>query len=264
MIPLVPRRPAAPNRWVVISRPQPQAHIRLFCFPYAGGTAAEYHGWPAMLPATIEVCAVQLPGRANRLAETPFASVPTLVPALEDALAPLLDKPFAFFGHSMGALLAFELARHLRRTRALEPSHLFVSAARAPAIASREPALHDLTDAEFARALRHVEGTPAEVLDDPDLMALVVPAVRADFAVCETYRYRKGPKLTCPVSALGGTYDRRVLRADLEGWAAETHGAFTIQTVPGGHHFLHEQRERLLRCIREALASDARHRRPGR
>lgn len=254
MIPTWQRPPASPNRWVAIPRPRSQAHGRLLCFPYAGGTAAGFHGWSAKLPPTIEMCAVQLPGRANRLAETPFVRLPAIVSALEDALSPLLDRPFAFFGHSMGALLAFELARQLRKSRGLEPIHLFVSAAGAPGIARREPAIHDLSESEFRRALRHFDGTSAEVLGTADLMALVLPAVRADFAVCESYRYRKGPKLTCPVTAFGGSHDRRVLRADLDAWALETHGPFTLHMVPGGHHFLHDQEDRLLRAILPALS----------
>lgn len=249
-----------PNRWVAVPRPRAHALLRLFCFPYAGGTAAGFHTWSAKVPPAVEVCAVQLPGRANRLRETPFVRLTALVPALEDALSPLLDRPFAFFGHSMGALLAFELARQLRKTRDLEPLHLFASAAKAPGIPNREPHVHTLPEAEFVRALRHLEGTPAEVLGNPDMMALVAPAVRADFAVCETYRYRKGPKLTCPITAIGGHHDRRVPRADLEAWAAETSGSFTMRMLPGGHYFIREQEDRVLQSISSELSSQLRPR----
>lgn len=260
MTPPWQRSTELPNRWVSVPRPRAHANVRLFCFPYAGGTAAGFHAWSAKVAPTVEVCAVQLPGRANRLGETPFVRLSALVPALEDALSPLLDRPFAFFGHSMGALLAFELARQLHKTRDLEPLHLFASAARAPGTPSREPHVHTLPEAKFLRALRRLEGTPAEVLANADMMALVAPTVRADFAVCETYRYRKGSKLTCPITAFGGYHDRRVLRADLEAWATETSGPFAIRMWPGGHYFIREQEDRVLQFIASELSSQPRPR----
>src|SRR5262249_45752953 len=151
-----------------------------------------------------------------------------------------LDKPFAFLGHSMGALVAFELARRLRTTRGLEPRHLFVSGARAPHVPSREPVVHDLPDAEFLTALRHFGGTPGDVLESAELMALVAPAVRADFEVCETYAYRKGPRLTCPVTVFGGRRDRLVTRADLDAWSSQTTGACEIHLLAGGHHLMRD------------------------
>jgi medium-chain acyl-[acyl-carrier-protein] hydrolase len=246
-------RPGA-NRWLAVPQPRPQARARLFCFPYAGGAASGYYTWPAHIPDTIEVCAVQLPGRANRFTETAFVRMPALVSALEDALLPMLDLPFAVFGHSMGALVGFEWVRRLRDTRGLEPVRLFVSGARGPRIPSREGAVHALSDSDFFRALRHLDGTPAEVLDNEELMALVAPALRADFAVCETYAFRKGRKLTCPITVFGGRRDRRVSRADLDAWAQETRGAFATHMLPGGHYFLREQERGLLALISAALA----------
>jgi medium-chain acyl-[acyl-carrier-protein] hydrolase len=252
--PLSEQPPATANRWIAVPRPRPQSRVRLFCFPFAGGTASGFYSWPAKVPASVEVCAIQLPGRANRFAETAFVRLPALVSALADAVLPALDKPFSFFGHSMGALVGFELARHLRTVRGMEPLHLFVSGARAPRIPSREAAVHALPDAEFLAALRHLDGTPAEVLENADLMALVAPAVRADFAVCETYTYRKGPRLTCPITVFGGRRDRRVTRSDLDAWASETDGACVTRVLPGGHYFLREEEDRLLALVSEELA----------
>ena len=251
------RSPAPANRWIAVPRPQPQARLRLFCFPYAGGTASGFYSWPAKVPAGVEVCAIQLPGRANRFVETAFVRLPALVSALEDALLPACDKPFAFFGHSMGALVGFELARRLRKTRGLEPVHLFVSGARAPHIPSREAAVHDLPDAAFLQALRHLDGTPAEVLASADLMALVAPAVRADFAVCETYAYQKAARLTCPITVFGGSRDRRVTRSDLDAWASHTSGACLTHVLPGGHYFLRAEEDRLLALVSAELAPHA-------
>jgi medium-chain acyl-[acyl-carrier-protein] hydrolase len=245
-------RPAA-TRWVAIPRPRPQARLRLFCFPYAGGQASGFFSWAARVPPTVEVCAVQLPGRANRFAEPAFVRLPALVSAVEDALMPLLDKPFAFFGHSMGALLAFEFARRLRKAHGLEPVHLFVSGARGPKLPSREPAVHALPDPEFLDALRHFEGTPDEVLQSAELMALVAPAVRADFAVCETYTYRSGVPLTCAITVFGGRRDRIVTRADLDAWASETTSPCTTHVLAGGHYFLREEEDRLLALVSAVL-----------
>jgi medium-chain acyl-[acyl-carrier-protein] hydrolase len=247
--------PAA-NRWIAVPAPRPHASIRLFCFPYAGGAASTFYSWPAKTLPSVEVCAIQLPGRASRFAEAAFVRLPALVSALEDALMPALDRPFAFFGHSMGALVAFELTRRLRKTRGLEPLHLFVSGAHAPHVPRREAAVHGLPEAAFLAALRHLDATPSEVLESPDLMAVVGPAVRADFAVCETYTYVKQKKLTCPITVFGGRADLSVTRRDLDAWASETRGACVMHVLTGGHHFLRQEEDRVLAIVSAALARD--------
>jgi medium-chain acyl-[acyl-carrier-protein] hydrolase len=174
-----------------------------------------------------------------------------LVEALAAAL-PLAGVPFAFFGHSMGALIAFELARELARRGRPGPLHLFVSGRRAPQVPDREEPLHRLPDPEFVVRLRELNGTPEEVLANGELMQLLLPLLRADFAVHETYEYRPGEPLAVPISALGGIADPEVRRDDLEAWRPETRGAFRLRMLPGDHFFLLSAR----RLVTEAVARD--------
>ena len=241
------------NPWVYKRVPRPEAGLRLFCFPYAGGGAYVFHTWPGGLPPTVEVCAIQLPGRGVRLREKSCREMNSLVSALAVALAPLLDKPFAFFGHSLGAWVAFELAHRLRRERHVEPVHLFVSGAGAPHLPQRQTPLHNLPEEEFLDALRHLNGTPEEVLESDELVRLIAPTLRADFAIYETYSYVRRPLLTCPVTAFGGLGDHRVMESEIEAWREETSGAFHLQMFPGDHFFIHTERQRLLARLSQEL-----------
>jgi len=227
--------------------------LRLFCFPYAGGGAPIFRAWPDALPSTVEVCAIQLPGRGPRMMEKPFRRMPALVSALTDALLPLFDKPFAFFGHSMGAWISFELARRLQSKHRVEPLHLFVSGAGAPHVPSRELPLHALPEAELIKALGGLNGTPKELLESEELMQLMLPILRADFAVCETYAYRNGSILNCPITAFGGLQDRRLYRSDIKAWSAETNASFSMKMFPGDHFFLHTAATLLLPVLKAEL-----------
>lgn len=253
-------RQASP--WLVFPRENRAARLRLFCFPYAGGTALTYRHWPGALPAGVEVCAVQLPGRGNRFHEPPYGDLRRLVEAAAPALAPFLDGPFAFFGHSMGALIAFELARHLRREFGLQPAHLFVSGRRAPQLDRDETVTYNLPEAGFIDSLRDLNGTPPEVLEHRELMQLMVPLLRADFAVCQTYSYTPEPPLGCPLTAFGGLSDREVSREQLGAWREQTSAAFAMRLLPGDHFFLNSAQATLLDLLSHELnrrrpASDA-------
>lgn len=241
--------------YLSVPRPNPEARLRLFCFPFAGGNAALFRGWPALLPANVEVAAVQLPGRATRFREPPFQRMEPLVEALCEALLPALDRPFAFFGHSMGALVAFELTRRLRQLASarVQPALLFVSGRGAPQLPSRIPALHALPEPQFSAELRRLEGTPAAILDHAEMMALLTPMLRADFAVCETYVYRHEPRLTCPVSAFGGLDDATVPAEDLDAWREQTDAGFRLRQLPGKHFFVTSAAEQLLRALADDL-----------
>ncbi len=245
----------ATDGWIVRPRPNPGAALRLFCFPYAGAGAPIFRDWPAGLPETVEVCAVQLPGRGSRVRETPFTEVAPLLSALSDSLERDLEGPFALFGHSLGALLAFELARELRREFLPQPVRLFVSGCGAPQEPYLYPPIHTLPEAKFLAELQRWGGTPLEVLAHQELMQLLLPALRADFALRETYAYADEPPLDCPISAFGGLDDRWVSRESLDAWRAQTYAAFSLQLLPGDHFFLASSRPRLLAAIAETLAA---------
>jgi medium-chain acyl-[acyl-carrier-protein] hydrolase len=241
------------NPWVTFFRPNPRARLRLFCFPYAGGSSLIYRQWPEGLPADVELCAVQLPGRGSRLREPAFRQMPTLVERLAEVLPPLFDRPFAFFGHSMGASMAFELARRLRSDHAPEPCHLFVSGRRAPQTPDTDPPSYQLPEPVFIEELRRLNGTPQEVLEHPEMMQLLLPVLRADFELIQTYTYEPGPPLTCPISAFGGLQDLDAGRDLLELWREQTTAAFSLQMLPGDHFFPHTARPILLESISRKL-----------
>lgn len=241
------------NRWTVVPRPQPDPRVRLFCFPYAGGSAATYRSWSEVFPPDVEVQAVQLPGREWRLKEEPYSSVFPLVEDLAVVLKDLFDTPFAFFGHSLGALISFELARELRRRGLALPAHLFLSGHRAPQLPRQEPSIHDAPDDVFYDGLRTLEGTPEELLGNQELMELLLPALRADFAMAETYEHHAEPPLDCPISVFGGLGDRVTDRPKLEPWAEHTTREFKVRMVPGGHFFVEESRDLVLRAVFQDL-----------
>ena len=227
--------------------------MRLFCFPYAGGGDSIFHLWQQSLSNTIEVCPVQLPGRAARIAEPPWTDMDQLLRALGRALTPYLDRPFALFGHSMGALIAFNLARHLRRECDAQPIHLFVSGRCSPQT-MKEPV--DFKLAELPKMLRRYNGTPEEALEDPELMELVLPVLRADLALCRSYVYTSEPPFSSSITAFGGLQDYGVPRDCLEGWSEHTTGSFVVRMLPGDHFFLNTSRLPLLEAISKELGQD--------
>jgi acyl transferase domain-containing protein/surfactin synthase thioesterase subunit len=260
----LPRPPAIPKAiggsnssrddlWVTRPRRTPQAQIRLFCFPYAGAGASIFRSWTDALAPEIEVCPIQLPGRENRREEAPLTRLSPLVQALARLLPTYLDIPFAFFGHSMGALIGFELARELRRQKQPSPVHLFVSASRAPQTPNLDLPIHRLPDLEFIEKLRSFNGIPAKVLQTPDLLQLWLPALRADFALIETYIYASEEALNCPIFGFGGLQDSKVSYEDLTAWRVQTQKKAQLQFFPGDHFFLHSDRGSLLQAISQHL-----------
>jgi medium-chain acyl-[acyl-carrier-protein] hydrolase len=243
----------ATGMWLTVPRPNLRAKLRLFCFPYAGGSALVYRDWVNALPDFAELYLVQLPGRGRLMKEPPITRYKPLIAALTAALLPCLDKPFAFFGHSMGATIAFELSRRLRRERGVLPVCLFVSGSAAPHLPDRHPRTFDLPETEFIEDLRRLNGTPQEVLEHPELMEMMMPVLRADFELVQTYVYTDAPPFDCPITAFGGIQDALVPRADLEAWRGQTSAAFTLHMLPGDHFFLHTAQHALLQVASEAL-----------
>ena len=240
------------GRWLPGPDPGPDAEVRLFCLPYAGGGAGAFRGWARLAPPHVAVCPVELPGRGTRLAEPAHRRLSLLVRALAAGLAPALDRPYALFGHSLGALLACELTR-VFAADGRPPVHLFVSGAAAPAVPRTRPAVHAAPDEDVLAELRSLNGTPPELLADEELMGLMLPTLRADFAVLETYEHRPGPPLPVPITAFGGSADPAVPPAALTGWRRESAVGARVHVLPGDHFFLHDAAAEVAAAVAGAL-----------
>jgi medium-chain acyl-[acyl-carrier-protein] hydrolase len=241
------------SAWVKREAGRRLPRLRLLCFPFAGGVAGTYRSWGAALPPWVEVCPVELPGRGARIREPLFERLDALVSELTTAIAPLLDVPFAFYGHSLGAFVAFEASRELRSRGLPDPLLLAVAAARAPRQTVAWSRLRQLEDGPFADALLAMGGIDRTVLDTPELRDLVLPMVRADWTLIETREYREAPPLACPILALRGADDRQVQRSDLIGWGAETRADFEISHVPGPHLFVNDPTPELFALLSRHL-----------
>ena len=240
------------KQWFTNFQRPTDAPLRLFCFPYAGGGANIYREWARLLD-NVEVVAAQLPGRERRIMEPPIDGMPDLTANLVRSIEPLLDKPFFLFGHSMGALIAYELASQLQQRGAPTPRHVFLSAYRSPDRASRNKQLHMLSDTEFMAELRRYGGTPDELLRNPEARELFLPMLRADFKLHETHIFHPRPPLRCPITTLAGTYDRIVSAAEMGGWMEKTACSCSQTTIEGDHFFLHESRSKVLLLLQSYI-----------
>jgi medium-chain acyl-[acyl-carrier-protein] hydrolase len=250
-------KPLSSTPWLQYWQPKPGARVRLFCFPYAGGSAGLFRTWSAQLPLDIEVCPIQLPGREQRIGEKPYTSLSELINSLLFLLDQYLDRPFAFFGHSMGALISFEFARALHRThRHVSPIHLFVSAHRAPQLPSQHPPIHSLSDILFLDELRRFNGTPEDVLQHAELLQLLLPLLRADFTLAETYHYIPERPLSCPISVFGGLQDLENAPATLEAWSEQTSKLCKVYSFPGDHFYIRQSQTSLLSILAQELIQD--------
>jgi surfactin synthase thioesterase subunit len=216
-------------------------------FPYAGGSPAAFNKWTAN---KVETYIAHYPGRGSRFNEPSIKRIGTLIENLLPVIQPLLDKPFALFGHSMGGLIAFELARGLRKRNLPQPKVLFLSACAAPHIPDPNPPIHALPDNEFLEALKEFNGVPSEILNQSEALKIFLPILRADFEAVETYRFDSSePPLDIPIVAFGGLDDPRVSREQLEGWAKQTVSGFESQLFPGDHFFINRFRNAILESI---------------
>lgn len=250
-------RPVARARaslWVQ-TRPLPQARLRLFCFPFAGGSAGSFMPWLPALAPDVQVCAIQLPGRGARFGEAPITDLEALVAELGQVIAEHGDLPYAFFGHSLGGLLAYELSHRCVQLGLDLPRHLFVSASIAPRHRTSGPRYDLMTDTRLLAKLREYAGTPPEVLANEELMALLLPAIRADFTLLQHYRYRPRPRLEVPLTVLAGRDDTHVAEALLEDWQLETTGVCRQHWFDGGHFFLAQQQDKVLDLVQHRLGA---------
>jgi medium-chain acyl-[acyl-carrier-protein] hydrolase len=250
---MLPPKPS--SKAIVKPRPDLSAWIRLFTFPPAGFGATFYHSWASLLPAGIELNNVQLPGRENRLRESAFSNMQDLVDRLEIDLQTELDRPFAFFGHSMGAWVAFELASRFEKS-GRQPDYLFVSGRQSPATPDFLPAIHQLPDTAFIDELQHrYSGIPSTVLNDADLLALFLPSLRLDVTILETYTPTSISPLDLPIAVFNGENDTTLPQEALAGWKNFTRKSFSWHTFPGGHFYLQKHSDMAVAVIVDKLGA---------
>lgn len=234
------------NRWLVCPQPNSSATARLFLFPYAGGAPSSFNKWIADFPKEFEISIAHYPGRGSRFNEPPIKELFVLVEEIAKAIQPELDKPFFFFGHSFGAVLAFEVARRIRP----QPQILFVSAYGAPHVPNPNRPIHALSDSEFIRYLQELNGLPVEAMNNAELMELLLPALRADFEAVENYQYTSNEhRLECPIVAFGGLEDSHVNRARLDAWEHQTNSNFKTKFFQGDHFFINTERRPVVESI---------------
>jgi phthiocerol/phenolphthiocerol synthesis type-I polyketide synthase E len=238
------------RRWLACRERRPEAAHRLYCFPHSGGSVGEFVRWGDELP-DVEVFGVQLPGRGAGLSEPAFTRMGPLADAIAAEVA--FHGPFAFFGHSLGALVAYEVARVLRATGRRQPDHLFASACPAPHLVLNDAPIHQLPDEQLAAWIDQEYGSlPAEISDDPALLELVLRAHRSDFELVETYEYHSEEPLDLPLTVIGGTEDE-LTEPELAAWRTHTSAKCEMELLPGGHFYLREEQDRLLDIVRDRL-----------
>jgi surfactin synthase thioesterase subunit len=229
------RDPAA--GWLRWIEPRPYARLTLLCLPHAGGGASSFKAWGRDAPPEIDVCAVQLPGRENRTNASPLTDIDVLLDALLAALQPHLGRPYAIYGHSLGALIGFELVRRLRRQRRRLPVGLFVGSRRAPQLPSPVPTIHRMPDEVLVQWLKRAAGTADLLLTNERWLRFYLPALRADLSLSEGYRYTPEAPLPCPIFAFGGSDDAVLAHHELDAWRVQTRDTFRLSLYPGGHLF---------------------------
>jgi medium-chain acyl-[acyl-carrier-protein] hydrolase len=243
--------PRPPLAWWTSAAPT--APVQLLCFPYAGGTTSVFRPWVEPLAGAVRLHIPRLPGRESRLRERGLDDLRALLPYLASTLE--VEPPYAMFGHSLGAIVAFELARYLRSAGRALPVHLFVSAAPAPHL-KKPLGLGAMSGDRLWARLRELNGVPAALLDDPELLELLEPILKADFGIDDRYVYTAAPALPCAITVLRGAADPNVSAASAAAWAQHTTGAFAAEVLDGDHFFLHAQRERVVAMIRQTLLAN--------
>ncbi|MFE2107825.1 thioesterase II family protein [Kitasatospora sp. NPDC059463] len=247
-------RPADDDRWIRRFHPRPDAAVRLVCLPHAGGSASYFLPVSRAMPPSVDVLCVQYPGRQDRRAEPLVDNVPDLADQVLAALLPWTDRPLAFFGHSLGATLAFEVARRLERQKGLVAAGLFASGRRAPST-HRVETVHLRDDDGLIADIRELSGTDDRLLGDEEILRMILPATRADYRAAETYAYEPGEALRCPLSALVGDDDPKVTVAEAAAWADHTEGPFDLRVFPGGHFYLADHQAAVIEAVTARLTA---------
>ncbi len=244
------------NSWIVIPKRRTSPRLRVFCIPYAGGSSTVFRSWSEAFGLDVESAFIQLPGRGSRFRETPLTRIHAAVEMLSSAIEPFLDCPYVIFGHSLGALIGFELGRELRRHGQPDPQHLIVCARAAPQIPNQLSMVHHLSDELLVKEVqRRYGGIPQAILADAEMLQLFLPMLRADLEMLETYQYAPEPPLNYDITAYGGIQDRAVSNTQLAGWSEHTISHFAQQMLPGNHFFVQntptflETLSSLLACI---------------
>jgi len=240
--------------WVASRKPAAPPLLQIFFLPHAGGGASVFRDWPALFPSEIHVCATELPGRGRRLREPLYRDLKALACSAAEFVLYSVQRPFALFGHSMGALIGFEMARLLAK-HGKAPIHLFVAGARAPHFQPVDKGTFALPDKELLAELREINGTPPGLLDDPELMDLLLPVIRADFEMVQTYSYTPGDRLPCPITAFGGLQDEGIHPDQIQAWREHTVREFTISMVPGDHFFINSASREISQQMLKRLSS---------
>jgi medium-chain acyl-[acyl-carrier-protein] hydrolase len=239
--------------WILRPRPNEKASLRLFCVPHAGGSAMAFRTWTQDLPDHIEVCAIELPGHGRRIKEGPYSQLKSLLAALVELMLPHNDRPYALFGHSFGALVCFELARELQNHKALPPVQLCVSGAKAPNLFIDDSTFHKQPDSQLIDEVRRLRGTPEAVLENEEMVSAMLPAIRADYEMLDTYVYTDADPLSCPILCLAGSADPQVERDSLQAWAEHTTAGFNMVMFPGDHFYLFRAQTQVLKTLSTAL-----------
>ncbi|WP_444997358.1 thioesterase II family protein [Aliikangiella sp. IMCC44359] len=240
------------SSWLVKFNSNPNAKLRLICFPYAGGSAAIYRNWAKHIEMA-EVLCVQPPGRGERIGEPVIGSIEKVVEQLVDVLKNLDDKPFIFFGHSNGALISFEVAREMRRQSLRLPEHMILSAKRAPQLIKNQKISYNLPEEEFIEKVRNMKGTPEEVLNNKEIMQILLPLLRADFQISETYKFKDEEPLNIPFTLLGGVHDENIPEADVGAWEDNSAKDSIFIKINGGHFFIHSHETQVIAHVKDVL-----------
>jgi medium-chain acyl-[acyl-carrier-protein] hydrolase len=242
------------NRWLLRFSKSASPSLRLFCFPFAGSSASIFRPWIDSLPAEVEVLAVQLPGRENRLREPCMREMEDIVQCLDDEIGSYLEPPFVLFGHSLGTLIAYQLLQRLERSGRSTAELFVASGGPAPHTCSAPDAPRRLTQNQILADLQRISGSHSELLNDPEVLALLLPMLQADFEIYANYRYREAPPLRCPIIALRGAADAYITHGSQAEWKQHTNGQFSFHTLPGRHLFMVDSSMALLALLNAYLA----------